>query len=68
MGSRTLKEFEDMLPNNLFVRIHNSHVINLDFAEKYIRGEGGQVVLTENILLEVSKRKKNELMKIFLNK
>ena len=68
MVSRTLKEFEDMLPNNLFVRIHNSHVINLDFAEKYIRGEGGQVVLTENIVLEVSKRKKNELMKIFLNK
>lgn len=68
MVSRTLKEFEDILPNDVFVRIHNSHIINLDFAEKYIRGEGGQVVLTENIVLEVSKRKKNELMKIFLNK
>jgi two-component system, LytTR family, response regulator len=66
--SRTLKEFEDILPNDLFIRIHNSYVINLDFAEKYIRGEGGQIILSGNIMLEVSKRKKNELLKIFFNK
>lgn len=66
--SKTLKEFEEILPNDLFIRIHNSYIINLDFAERYIRGEGGQIILAGNIVLEVSKRKKNELLKIFLNK
>lgn len=66
--SKTLKEFEDILPNDTFIRIHNSYLINLDFAEKYIRGDGGQVILSGNITLEVSKRKKNELLKIFGHK
>ncbi len=65
MVSRTLKDFEDMLPQNPFLRIHNSYIINLDYAEKYVRGEGGQVVLKGDIILEVSKRKKNELLKMF---
>lgn len=66
--SKTLKEFEEILPNDTFIRIHNSYLINMDFAERYIRGDGGQVVLSGNIILEVSKRKKNELLKIFGHK
>jgi len=61
--SRTLKDFEDMLPTEEFLRIHNSYIINKNFVEKYIRGEGGQVVLTNNAVLEVSKRKKSEFLK-----
>ncbi|GAA4751058.1 LytR/AlgR family response regulator transcription factor [Flavisolibacter ginsenosidimutans] len=61
--SRTLKEFEDMLPPETFVRIHNSHIINKDFAEKYIRGEGGQVVLSSGVVLGISKRRKAEFLK-----
>lgn len=61
--SRTLKEFEDMLPRDIFVRIHHSHIINKHFAEKYIRGEGGQVVLSNGVTLDVAKRKKAEFLK-----
>ncbi len=61
--SRTLKDFEDMLPAEVFLRIHNSHIINKNFAEKYIRGEGGQVVLSNGTSLEISKRKKSEFLK-----
>lgn len=61
--SKTLKEFEDMLPADIFIRIHNSYIINKNFAEKYIRGEGGQVVLSDGITLDVSKRKKSEFLK-----
>lgn len=61
--SKTLKEFEDMLPENTFLRIHNSYIINKTCVEKYIRGEGGQVVLTNGATLDVSKRKKTEFLK-----
>lgn len=60
---RTLKEFEDMLPPDTFLRIHHSHIINKNFAEKYIRGEGGQVVLTSGVILDIAKRRKAEFMK-----
>ena len=62
--SKTLKEFEDMLPSDVFIRIHNSHIINKNYVEKYIRGDGGQVVLSNNIVLDISKRKKAEFLKV----
>ena len=61
--SRTLKEFEEMLPQDSFLRIHHSHIINKHFAEKYIRGEGGQVVLSNGVVLDIAKRKKTEFLK-----
>ncbi len=61
--SRTLKDFEDMLPEDLFLRIHNSYLINKNFVERYIRGEGGQVVMSIGTTLDVSKRKKAFFLK-----
>jgi two-component system LytT family response regulator len=60
---QTLKTFEDILPIDTFIRIHNSYIINKNFAEKYIRGEGGQVVLSNGVTLDVSKRKKADFLK-----
>lgn len=57
--SRTLKDFEDILPSETFLRIHHSSIINKNFVEKYIRGEGGQVVMRNGNVLDVSKRKKS---------
>jgi two-component system LytT family response regulator len=65
--SRTLKDFEDLLPPEVFLRIHNSYIINKNFAEKYIRGEGGQVVLSNGVILDVAKRKKSEFLKAIGN-
>lgn len=61
--SRTLKDFEDILSTDLFIRIHNSYIINKNFAKKYIRREGGQVVLSNGTTLDVAKRKKKEFLK-----
>jgi two-component system LytT family response regulator len=63
IASRTLKDFEEMLPPDIFIRIHHSYIINKNFAEKYIRGEGGQVVLSNGVVLDVAKRKKAEFLK-----
>ena len=59
---RTLKDFEDLLPVQTFIRIHHSHIINKDYVEKYIRGDGGQVVMKNGNNLDVSKRKKSEFL------
>ncbi len=60
--SKTLKDFEEMLPADTFLRIHHATVINKYFVEKYIRGEGGQVVMRHGNVLDVSKRKKAEFL------
>lgn len=61
--SKTLKDFEDILPFDVFIRIHNSYIISKNYVEKYIRGEGGQVVLSNGSVLDISKRKKAEFLK-----
>ncbi len=60
--SRTLKDFEDLLPEEIFLRIHHSTIINKYFVEKYIRGDGGQVIMRNGNVLDVSKRKKSEFL------
>ncbi|MBK9255973.1 MAG: response regulator transcription factor [Saprospiraceae bacterium] len=62
ISSRTLKEYEDLLPNEMFFRCHHSHIINLKYIKKYIRGEGGFVDLGNGQVVEVSRRKKPEFL------
>jgi two-component system, LytTR family, response regulator len=56
--SRTLKEYDDMLSGQHFFRIHHSYLINLNAIKKYVRGDGGYVVMSNEKSLDVSKRKK----------
>jgi two-component system LytT family response regulator len=60
--SRTLKEYEDLLSDQDFFRIHNSYIINLNLIKNYVRGEGGYVVMTNGKSLDVSKRKKESFL------
>ena len=60
--SRTLKEYEDLLAEQNFFRIHNSYLINLNRVKKYVRGEGGYVVMNNDVSLDVSKRKKESFL------
>ncbi len=64
IASRTLKDFEDILPSNTFFRIHNSHMINLHFIKKYFRGDGGHVEMKNGDLILVSRRKKEEFLNL----
>ncbi|WOD43700.1 LytR/AlgR family response regulator transcription factor [Hwangdonia lutea] len=62
--SKTLKWFENLLGNCNFFRVHNSHLINLDYIKKYTKGKGGYVTLTDNSVIEVSTRKKEGFLKV----
>jgi two-component system LytT family response regulator len=62
--TKILKDFEEMLSPYNFYRIHNSHLINLNFIQKYIRSQGGHVMLQDGTLIDVSRRKKEEFLKM----
>ncbi|WP_436488655.1 LytR/AlgR family response regulator transcription factor [Chitinophaga sp. ARDCPP14] len=63
VASRTLKDFEELLPTDLFFRTHHSHIINLQYIKRYIRGEGGQIELENGLYVTVSRRKKKSCSK-----
>lgn len=60
--TKLLKDFEELLTPYRFFRVHNSHLINLNYISKYIRGEGGQVVMENGDVVDVSRRKKEEFL------
>jgi two-component system LytT family response regulator len=62
--SKTLKEFEDLLPPEMFFRSHHSHIINLQYIKRYMRGDGGQIELQNGELVDVSRKKKEEFLKL----
>ncbi len=63
--SRTLKEFAELLEPYGFIRTHQSHLINVDYIEKYDKRSGGVLVLKDSVTIPVSTRKKEELLRIF---
>lgn len=65
MVSKNLGEYEDMLGDYGFFRIHHSHLVNVDFINRYDKKNGGVLVLKDQSQVPVSLRKKNILLKIF---
>jgi two-component system LytT family response regulator len=60
--SRHLKEYDDLLTEQSFFRIHHSTLINVNFIKSYVRGEGGYVIMTDSASLDVSRRKKEAFL------
>lgn len=60
--SRTLKEVEDMLADHSFLRVHNSYIVNLNAVTRYVKGEGGYLVMTDGSTIDVSRSRKEMLM------
>ena len=62
IASRTLGEYENLFSDESFFRVHRSHLINLEHVKKYIKGEGGYVIMSDNSQVEVSRRNKNDFL------
>jgi two-component system LytT family response regulator len=60
--TKLLKDFEELLAPYRFFRVHNTHLINLNYISKYIRGDGGQVVMENGDVVDVSRRKKEQFL------
>jgi two-component system LytT family response regulator len=67
LTSKHLKEYEELLSGYSFFRIHKSYLVNLHEIQKYLRGEGGQLIMSNGAALSVSKQRKVEFMNIYLS-
>ena len=65
--SKALREFEDLLNECNFFRVHKSNMVNLSHIKKYVKGKGGYVVLSDESHVNVSVRKKEMLMEVLAN-
>ena len=63
IASRTLKEIEEMLDDYSFARVHHSYLVNLNEVEKYIKGEGGYLLMSNGSTIDVSRSRKEILLK-----
>jgi len=61
--TKTLKEYDETLSGLDFVRVHQSHLVNIKFVDRYIKGDGGSIVMADGAEVEVSRRKKEEFLK-----
>ncbi len=66
--SKTLKYVEELLPAEVFFRIHKTYLINLNYIEKYIKNDGHIVVLEDGSQLTVANRRTEEFMEALTNK
>jgi two-component system LytT family response regulator len=60
--SRPLIDYDNLLKDTTFLRIHKSFLINLHHVKEYQKGEGGMVILSDNTEIEVSRRKKEQFL------
>ena len=63
VASRTLKELEEMLEDYAFIRVHHSYLVNLNEVEKYVRGEGGYLLMSNGTNIDISRSRKDFLLK-----
>ncbi len=63
IASRTLKEIEEMLEDYSFARVHHSYLVNLNEVEKYMKGEGGYLLMSDRTTVDVSRSRKEILLK-----
>ena len=66
IACRTLKDVEEQLAEFAsFIRVHHSYMVNLNEVNKYVRGEGGYLIMSDNTTVNVSRSRKDALMKLF---
>ncbi len=62
MRSKHLKEYENLLADQQFMRVHNSYLINLNEVKKYIESDGGYIIMSNDMNVSISPRKKDDLI------
>ena len=62
--SRTLKEYEELLTDHGFERIHQSHLVNLSYLKSYIKTDGGYVIMADNSKIPIAQSKKDKLQEL----
>lgn len=67
IASKTLKHFEEMLPDSVFIRIHKSYLAHPGFITKYFKRDGGEVLMSNNHVLPIARNRREEVIKLIQN-
>lgn len=62
-ASKTLKEIEELLEDFCFLRVHHSYIVNINEVEKYVKGDGGYLIMSDGTNIDVSRSRKELLLK-----
>ncbi len=65
-ATRSLKDMEEILEQHSFIRVHRYYIVNLNEIEKYIKGDGGYLVMSDGNSIDVARNKKEVLLKKLL--
>ena len=63
VASRPLKEAEEMLAEHSFFRVHHSYIVNMNEIEKFVKTDGGYLIMSDGSAVDVSRSKKEILLK-----
>jgi two-component system, LytTR family, response regulator len=66
--SNTIKVYQELLPESMFYRVHNSSLINMNYVKEFNKEDGGYVVMSDGSHVQISRRRKNEFFKILTEK
>ncbi len=62
MISAGLKHYEELLPENDFIRVHHHHLINMNHVVRFLKEDGGYAIMSDGSKIEISRRKKEAFM------
>jgi two-component system LytT family response regulator len=61
-STKAIGEYEELLPSDIFLRVHHSHIVNISCIRKYHKGRGGYIEMDGRVMIDVSVRRKNEFL------
>lgn len=67
IASKTLKYCSNLLPPGVFFRIHKSYLVNLKHIKKYLKRDGGELMVVNNDIIPISRNKRDEILKLIQN-
>jgi len=63
MATRSIKDYETLLPESIFYRVHHSHIIHLNKIREYRKGRGGYIIMEDGTSIEVAIRRREDFLK-----
>jgi len=67
MVSNVLKDYDELLADSGFIRVHKSHLVNLNYIDKFFKADGGYLIMKDGSSVPVSQRKREMILDIFNN-
>ena len=65
MVAKTLKSIEELFEDPRFFRTHNSYLVNLNKIQRYVKGDGGYILMEDDSIVNISKSKKEQFVELF---